>query len=75
MNEAREWVTESPNKNSPHKAPVFKVTLQGENRVDIELCGKLTSEDMKAALDELIFKSVNIEDGRMLYTISDFDFP
>jgi hypothetical protein len=75
MDEAREWLIEGPNKNSPHKVPVFKVTLQDENRVDIELSGKLTSEDMKAALDELIFKSVNIEDGRMLYTISDFDFP
>ena len=37
------------------------------NRLDIEISGKLGTEDTKAALDELVDKSKDIENGRMLY--------
>ena len=75
MDEARQWVIESSRNGIKNKTSVFRITTHGENRVDIEVSGKLSSDDMKVALNELISESANIEDGRMLYTISDFDFP
>jgi hypothetical protein len=54
---------------------MFKVTQNGLNRIDIELSGKLNSEEMKIALDELVSKSMNIENGKMLYDIIDFHLP
>ena len=54
---------------------MFKVIQSNENRLDIEMSGKLDAESMKAALDELVDKSKNIENGKMLYTIIDFQLP
>jgi len=54
---------------------MFKVTPNGINRLDIELSGKLDAENMKVALNELIGKSENIENGKMLYEIIDFHLP
>ena len=54
---------------------MFTVTSKGKNRLDIELSGKLNAEEMKVALDELINKSEQVENGTMLYTITDFNFP
>ena len=54
---------------------MFKVTPNGKNRLGIELSGKLNTEDMKVALDELVSKSENIENGKILYEIIDFHLP
>lgn len=54
---------------------MFKVTENGPNRLDIQLSGKLNAEEMKIALDELVRKSKNIENGKMLYEIIDFHLP
>ena len=54
---------------------MFKVTQNGLNRLDIEMSGKLDSEAMKIALDELVSKSENIENGKMLYEVIDFHLP
>ena len=54
---------------------MFKVTQNGMNRLDIQLSGKLDTEEMKIALDELVSKSENIENGKMLYEIIDFHLP
>ena len=54
---------------------MFKVERVGTDRIDIEFSGKLDSEDMKVALDELENKAEGIEDGRMLYRIGDFKIP
>lgn len=54
---------------------MFKVTQNGENRLDIELSGKLNSEEMAVALDELVSKSEGIGNGTMLYEIIDFHLP
>ena len=54
---------------------MFKVIPNGMNRIDIEMSGKLNTEDMKIALDELVSKSKNIENGKMLYEIIDFHLP
>jgi len=39
------------------------------------LSGKLDAEEMKIALDELVSKSNDIENGKMLYDIIDFHLP
>ena len=54
---------------------MFKVTLNGINRLDIELSGKLNSGEMRTALDELVSKSENMENGKMLYDVVEFHLP
>ena len=54
---------------------MFRVTPNGPNRVDIEFSGKLDSDEMKTALDELAEKTRDIENGRMLYRVGDFELP
>jgi hypothetical protein len=54
---------------------MFKVKPKGNNRLDIELSGKLDTEEMKIALDELVRNSEIIENGKMLYEIIDFHLP
>ena len=54
---------------------MFIVTPNGPNRVDIEFGGKLDSEEMGSALDELVAKTEGIENGRMLYRVNDFKIP
>jgi hypothetical protein len=39
------------------------------------MSGKLNSEEMRNALDELVSKSENIENGKMLYVVFDFHLP
>jgi hypothetical protein len=39
------------------------------------MSGKLDSESMKVALDELVSKSENIKNGKMLYVILDYQLP
>ena len=54
---------------------MFKVSQNGQNRLDIEMSGKLNADEMKIALDELISKSKDIHNGKMLYEIIDFHLP
>ena len=54
---------------------MLKVTKNGINRLDLELSGKLDAEEMKVALDELVSKSSDIENGKMLYDVIDFHVP
>ena len=54
---------------------MFRVTPNGANRLDIEFSGKLDSDDMKAAIDDMVSKAKDIEHGRMLYRIGDFKLP
>lgn len=54
---------------------MFAVNRVGPDRVDIEFSGRLDAEEMKAALDEFFDKTHDIEHGRMLYRIGDFDLP
>ncbi len=54
---------------------MFQVQTNGSNRIDIEFGGKLDSDDMKVALDQLVEKAVGIEGGRMMYRIRDFKIP
>ena len=54
---------------------MFRITQNGMNRLDIEMSGKLNSEEMKIALDELVSKSKNIKNGKILYDVIDFHLP
>ncbi|GAA3530832.1 STAS/SEC14 domain-containing protein [Zobellella aerophila] len=54
---------------------MFNIVVKGANRLDIEFSGKLNSDDMKAALDALVEKTGDINNGKMLYRIGDFDWP
>jgi len=54
---------------------MFKVIRTGTNRLDIELSGTLNAAEMKMALDELVDKSKDIRNGKMLYDVIDFHLP
>ena len=54
---------------------MFKVIQKGKNRLDIEMSGKLNAEEMKIVLDELVDKSKDIRNGKMLYDVIDFHLP
>ena len=54
---------------------MFKVEKKGMNRLDLQLSGKLDTEEMKIALDELVEKSKDIQNGKMLYDVIDFHLP
>jgi len=54
---------------------MFKVTPNGPDRLDIALSGKLDTDAMRMALDDLETHSKNIENGKMLYDVVDFHMP
>ncbi|WP_292292463.1 STAS/SEC14 domain-containing protein [Marivita sp.] len=54
---------------------MLKITKPEPNRVDIDLSGRIGSEEMGRALDDLLEMSQDVNEGRMLYTITSFAFP
>ncbi|HEX5662247.1 MULTISPECIES: STAS/SEC14 domain-containing protein [unclassified Lysobacter] len=54
---------------------MISITRPQPDRVDVAFEGKLDAAGMRAALDELAAQSQDIERGRMLYSVGDFDFP
>lgn len=54
---------------------MFRVTRVAPDRIDVILSGRLDSDAMRAALDDLLFKSEGINHGRMLYRIDECDLP
>ena len=54
---------------------MLTITPNGTNRLDLELNGKLDSDDMKIALDQLVRHAEDIAHGRMLYRITDLEWP
>ncbi len=54
---------------------MFTITRVDANRLDIEMSGKLDTEQMQKALDELVEKSEGIVNGRMLYDIVEYKLP
>ena len=59
----------------PIGEPMFKILKVGQNRLDIEMRGQLDAASMNLALDEIARKSEHIENGQMLYVITDFQLP
>ncbi|MEI8595582.1 STAS/SEC14 domain-containing protein [Photobacterium sp. SP02] len=54
---------------------MFNVEKVGNDRLDIEMSGKLDSEEMRSALDELLDKSSDIQNGKMLFDIVEYHLP
>jgi len=54
---------------------MFSVTQPAPNRIDLELSGKLSDQELKLGFDELIAVSTDFTQGKMLYRITDFSFP
>ena len=54
---------------------MLKITRVGDNRLDIEMSGKLDTAQMEQALDALVEKAAGIEDGKMLYDVVDYHLP
>lgn len=54
---------------------MLTITKPQPNRVDIDLSGKVSSEEMAEGLDELLDLSQDVNNGTMLYTITSFAFP
>ena len=54
---------------------MLTITKPEENRVDIDLSGKISSDEMAKGLDDLLEQSQDVNNGKMLYTITSFAFP
>lgn len=54
---------------------MFRVQPVRQDRIDIEMSGKLDSDDMRAALANLEMKCEHIKHGKMLYHVHDFEMP
>ena len=54
---------------------MFKVERVRDDRLDIQMSGKLDSAGMSQALDELVEKSEGLEAGKMLFDVIDYHLP
>ena len=54
---------------------MFKVVKHDKNRLDIDISGKLDSNNMKVVLDELLSSAEDIKQGKILYRMENFDIP
>ena len=54
---------------------MLTVTLRAPNRIDLEIRGKIDSEAMRDGLDALLAHAAGIEQGRMLYRITELKLP
>lgn len=54
---------------------MFTLDKVSQNRLDITLGGHIDKAEMATALDDFIAQSEDITNGRMLYTITDFEVP
>lgn len=54
---------------------MLSVDRRGPRRLDIALSGQIDSQGMKDAIDTLLHESEDLEDGRLLYRVGNFDFP
>ena len=54
---------------------MFKITKKSDQRLDLELSGKLSKEEMKKAWADFETALMQIENGRILYRIYNFHLP
>ncbi len=54
---------------------MFTVSKPSPDRLDIEITGALDADAMQAALDEIVAQSEGITDGKLLFTIQNFEMP
>ena len=54
---------------------MFKVTKTDESRIDLEIHGGITSQEMSEGLDELFRLSEGMANGSLYYSINEFQMP
>ena len=54
---------------------MFRITKQSPQRIDIAITGQIDADEMSQALDDLLAQSEAVQDGLMLYTISELALP
>jgi len=54
---------------------MFNISKPSENRVDITIDGEIDQDTMRDALWDLLQKSEGVSDGRMFYTLTNFEMP
>ncbi len=54
---------------------MLSITKPAPNRVDIQVSGEIDSETMDTGLKDLLEKSADVSEGRMLYTITSIALP
>lgn len=54
---------------------MFRIERTSERRVDIVMSGKLDSDGMRKALDELVECCEGISNGQMLFDVVDYQLP
>lgn len=54
---------------------MFEIDRLADDRLDIRMSGKLDSDGMVRALDELVEKSTGIRKGKMLFDVVDYHLP
>lgn len=54
---------------------MLNVSMPKANRLNVALSGALDSDEMRSALDAFSQESEGISNGKILYTISDFEMP
>jgi len=54
---------------------MFKIQTIAEDRIDIQISGRVDAEQMSTGLDQLLSKSRFMQNGKMLYSITDLKFP
>jgi hypothetical protein len=54
---------------------MFRIERTGNSRLDIVMSGRLDEDSMRNALDEIVAKTADIENGTMLYDVVDFHLP
>lgn len=54
---------------------MFKVKKQSTSRLDIEISGEITPDEMRSGLAQLIEDAADLKDANMLYRIHNFKMP
>ena len=54
---------------------MLKIERSGEDRLDMEMRGKLDADAMKKVLDEFVEKSEGIENGKVMCDVIDYQLP
>ena len=54
---------------------MFEINNNGQNRLDLQVSGKIDSEEMKIGLTNFIKKSDGIVNGKVFYKIDDLAMP
>ena len=54
---------------------MLNITKPSPNRINLNISGKIDSSEMKLGLDDLLTRSKDVSNGRMLYTVTDFEMP